>query len=75
MTMQDDATRACENIVIPASQAICAIGSGHMFMKYTLTDESYARQMCSEFKTPLNMRCIEGVHMYKELQENTKFEP
>lgn len=73
-TMVHDAVALCQRIDHAENAKVCAVGSGHMFMKYMLPDAHAANEACATFsQLSLRAECNMGVRMYQNLQESTGF--
>lgn len=73
-SMIEDAANSCKKTTDADAARVCALGSGHMFMKYLLPDIDSAIEACDEFASSmLQGECEVGVKMYRDLQANTGF--
>lgn len=73
-SMVHDAVALCQGIDHAENAKACAVGSGHMFMKYMLPDADAANEACRAFpQLSLRAECNTGVRMYQTLQESTGF--
>ena len=74
-SMTAKAVSACQAVSAIDDARVCALGTGHMFMKYLLPNTERALDACSLFASAtLRRECDTGVGMYRTLQDTTNWQ-